>query len=431
MPFSFSITKKLSNGLGRAGEIVTPHGRIRTPAFVAVGTKGTIKALMPGQVKNLGAQIALANTYHLYLQPGDELIARAGGLHEFMHWDGPLMTDSGGFQVLSLGAAMGQSVSKISQSRGVASKGRFANEANHYQENQEESQEEQEGEAEHAISIPKLAHIDEDGVTFTSYIDGSTHRFTPERSMEIQHNLGADIMFAFDECTSPRADYAYQKKAMERTHRWAGRSLARYRELSQDAVLARKNEAGVVYGIVQGGMHDDLRKESARVLGSMPFSGYGIGGSFTKETIGETLRVVNAILPEHAPRHFLGIGEPFDLFTGVEDGADTFDCVAPTRMARNGTLYTHEGRINIFNARYTDDFAPIDPACDCATCAQYTRAYVAHLFRAKEMLAATLASIHNLRFIIRLVDIMRESIIDGSFADFKKDFLARYYLPFD
>lgn len=396
-PVSFKIEKKLS-GLGRAGVLTTPHGVINTPAFVTVGTKATVKALTPEQVADLGAQVVLANTYHLYLEPGDEIVRDAGGFGKFMNWNGPTMTDSGGFQVFSLGMAFGSKVGKLAKVGEVI-----------------EGEEIDKGD-----EAGKLAKIDEDGVTFKSYKDGSEHRFTPERSMEIQHNLGADMFFAFDECTSPAAPYEYQKEAMERTHRWAKRSL----DAHHKNIEATKKQG--LFGVVQGGRHRDLREESARVLGAMDFDGYGIGGSFDKDDMGTAVGWVNAILPEDKPRHLLGIGEPEDLFGAVENGCDLFDCVAPTRTGRNGTLHTRDGKINILNAKFVRDFAPVDDECDCYTCKNYTRAYLAHLFRSNEMLAATLASIHNLRFLIALVEKMREAILDGSFDNFKSKFLKRY-----
>lgn len=397
-PVSFKIEKKLS-GLGRAGVLTTPHGVINTPAFVTVGTKATVKALTPEQVADLGAQVVLANTYHLYLEPGDEIVRDAGGFGKFMNWNGPTMTDSGGFQVFSLGMAFGSKVGKLAKVGEVI-----------------EGEEIDKGD-----EAGKLAKIDEDGVTFKSYKDGSEHRFTPERSMEIQHNLGADMFFAFDECTSPAAPYEYQKEAMERTHRWAKRSLDAHHKNTE----ATQKQG--LFGVVQGGRHRDLREESARVLGAMGFDGYGIGGSFDKDDMGTAVGWVNAILPENKPRHLLGIGEPEDLFGAVENGCDLFDCVAPTRTGRNGTLHTRDGKINILNAKFVRDFAPVDDECDCYTCKNYTRAYLAHLFRSNEMLAATLASIHNLRFLIALVEKMRESILDESFDNFKSEFLKRYY----
>lgn len=387
----FHIEKKLEGTLARAGTLQTPHGVIRTPAFAVVGTKGTVKALLPEQVKGLGAEVVLANTYHLYLQPGHKRVEAAGGLGPFMRWNGPTITDSGGFQVFSLGAAFGEKVSKISKNATVM---------------QEEVEEE----------VGRLAAIDEDGVTFKSHLDGSEHRFTPESSIKIQEALGADIIFAFDECTSPVAPYDYQKEAMERTHRWARRSLD-----------AHKKEGQALFGIVQGGRFRELREESARAIARMDFDGFGIGGSFDKDDMYGVVGWVNRILPEGKPRHLLGIGEPSDLFGGVENGADLFDCVAPTRLARNGTLYTAEGRINILNARFQDDALPLDPGCDCYACRHYSRDYLSHLFRAKEMLAATLASMHNLRFIVRLMGEIRQSVLDGSFVALKEAFLTRYY----
>ncbi|MEK7135975.1 MAG: tRNA guanosine(34) transglycosylase Tgt [Patescibacteria group bacterium] len=396
-PIKFKIDKN-GGGLARAGVISTLHGDILTPAFVVVGTKATVKALVPEQVASLGAQTTLCNTYHLYLQPGDKLVAAAGGLHKFMNWGKPMFTDSGGFQVFSLGAAFGGGgVSKFAK-EGIQNDNTMAIE-----------------------ETAKLAQVDDNGVTFKSHIDGSEHRFTPEKSMEIQHNLGADIIFAFDECTSPQADYNYQKQAMERTHDWAKRSLNYHEQSGKPA------ERQGLFGIVQGGKHRDLREESARVIGGIDgFAGFGIGGSFSKDDLGEALGWVNNILPENKPRHLLGIGEPADLFIGVENGIDTFDCVAPTRMARNGTLYTSAGKINIFNAQYKNDFKSINNSCACYTCQNYTRAYVAHLFRAKEMMAGTLASIHNLFFIVNLVDKIREAIMAGNLPQLKKDFMLNY-----
>jgi len=394
--FRFSIESKIPNALGRAGVIETPHGRIETPAFVVVGTKASVKSLSPEQVKDLGAQVVLANTYHLYLEPGDEQVRNMGGLGKAMHWQGPTMTDSGGFQAFSLGAAFGKKVSKIASGDEVIKEDNIG------------SQEE-----------PALAKITEGGVSFKSYKDGSEHFFTPERSIEIQHNIGADMIFAFDECTSPHASHEYQKEAMNRTHRWAERSLAAHEKLNA-------KEERALFGIVQGGRFEDLRKESAKVIGGMEFNGFGIGGSFDKEDMYTTVRWVNELLPEEKPRHLLGIGEPEDLFGGIENGCDLFDCVAPTRMARNGTLHTKNGRINIFNAPFRNDLGPIDEDCGCYTCKNYTRAYVSHLFRSKEMFAATLGSIHNLYFIVHLVKKIRQSILDGAFPAFKEEFLAGY-----
>ncbi len=390
----FHIQKELKNGRGRVGLIKTTHGEIQTPAFIVVGTKATVKALTVEQVEILGAQAVLANTYHLYLQPGDDLVKKAGGLNSFMKWNGPTYTDSGGFQVFSLGVALDSKVSKVADTSVVMEE---KNEAS-----------------------GKLVEIDEDGITFKSILDGSSHRFTPEKSIEIQHNIGADIIFAFDECTSPHASYEYQKEAMDRTHRWAERSLKYHKSKEESKTQA-------LFGIVQGGRHKDLREESAKIIGAMDFDGFGIGGSFDKEDIYNSVGWVNDILPKGKPRHLLGIGEPVDLFGGIENGIDTFDCVTPTRIARNGALYTRDGRINILNEKFINDFSKIDSECKCYTCINYTRAYISHLFRAKEMLAATLASIHNLYFIVNLVKEIRTSMLEERFDDFKKKFLERYY----
>lgn len=407
--FNFKITKKLPGILARVGEIHTPHGIIHTPSFVTVGTKATVKALTPEQVVDLGAQVVLANTYHLYLEPGDAIVAKHGGFPKMMNWTGPTMTDSGGFQVFSLGAAMGKGVTKVATEEAIEN---YIPEAPDV--------------ADENGGLGKLATIDEDGVTFKSYKDGSVHRFTPERSMEIQWNLGADMIFAFDECTSPMAPYEYQKQAMDRTHRWALRSLTRHNELDGEKIQA-------LLGVVQGGRFEDLRAESAKILAEMTtekgdmFDGFGIGGSFTKKDLGNTLQIVNAILPENKPRHLLGIGEPIDFFLGVENGCDTFDCVAPTRIARNGGLHTKQGKINIKNAEHRESLDAIEPDCGCYTCKSYTRSYLSHLFRSDEMIAGTLASIHNLYFINKLVEDIRQSLINENFYEFKEQFLKNYY----
>ncbi len=410
---SFTETARLTGTLGRAGKITTPHGDIETPAFVTVGTKATVKSLTPEDlIAHVGNQVALANTYHLFLQPGHEIVKEAGGLHAFMRWDKPLMTDSGGFQVFSLGAAFGKGVTKFAKG----------------EEGDVEKDEAIERESrptvyskEIAAAQGRLCVVDEEGVTFTSHIDGSMHRFTAERSIEIQQALGADIIVAFDECTSPTADYEYQKEALERTHRWAKRSIMAHRR-DYDAVKKQG-----IYGVVQGGRHLDLRTESAHEMARLDFDGFGIGGSFSKEDLGESLHVVNEVLPANKPRHLLGIGEPEDIFMGVENGCDTFDCVAPTRIGRTGTIYTHaEGKLDLRKSRFARDFGKPDPACDCYMCRNYTRAYVNHLMRAGEMLGAHLCSIHNLHFIVQLTARIRESIIDGTYHAFKKDFLSRY-----
>ncbi|OGI66959.1 tRNA guanosine(34) transglycosylase Tgt [Candidatus Nomurabacteria bacterium RIFCSPHIGHO2_01_FULL_41_91] len=394
----FKIEKKLENCLGRVGVITTAHGVIQTPAFVPVGTKASVKALTPEQARDLGAEVILANTYHLYLQPGDELVAKAGGLHKFMNWNSPIITDSGGFQVFSLGAAYGKQVSKITK---------ITDSSLLIPERFDDS------------GAPRLAKIGQDGVSFKSHLDGSIHYITPEKSIQIQHNLGADIIFAFDECTSPAEDFRYQTEALERTHNWAKRSLEEHDKLNKKNNIA-------LFGIVQGGRDETLRKKSANFLKSLDFDGFGIGGSFAKEDMQTAVRWVNEILPEEKPRHLLGIGEPEDLFMGIENGVDLFDCVAPTRNARNGSLYTKNGKINIMNAKYKNDFNAVEENCKCYLCANYSRAYLAHLFHGKEILAATLASIHNLYFIINLVKKIRQSILDDNFFEFKKEFLKGY-----
>lgn len=428
--FNFKIEKKLEGKMGRAGVITTAHGEIRTPAFVTVATKATAKALTPELVKAAGAEVVLANTYHLYLQPGDEIVKNAGGLGKFMNWSGPTMTDSGGFQVFSLGAAYGQGIGKVNKKNKEmllpSSRGALA---------------------EWEEAMPRLVQIDSDGVMFRSHLNGDAHYFTPEKSIEIQHNLGADIIFAFDECTSPAESQHYQGQALDRTHRWAKRSLDHHKKLSQQYVSQPdqphfdrpdptpnpyKNgparSAPALFGIVQGGRHENLRKESAEYIGSLDFDGFGIGGSFEKEDMNTAVQWVNEILPEEKPRHLLGIGEPLDLFGAVEKGCDLFDCVIPTRLGRNGTIFTKHGKIHIENAQYVTDYTPIDEGCDCYACKNYTKAYIAHLFRAKEMLAGTLASAHNLHFIIQLVKGMRQAILDGNFDEYKESFVAQYSL---
>ena len=427
--FNFKIEKKLPNALGRVGVITTPHGVIETPSFVVVGTKGTVKSLTPEQLKELGTPVVLANTYHLYLQPGDELVRDAGGLHKFMNWDGPMMTDSGGFQVFSLGVAYGKELSKVVS---VTDPSLLIPERSTAED-----------------GAPRLATVGNDGVSFRSHIDGSLHYITPEKSIEIQHNLGADIIFAFDECTSPTESDRYQDEALSRTHAWAKRSLVEHNKREEEKIKAKKNYKNssiftlkgsdadknfynssllpqALFGIVQGGRSEELRKKSAKIIGEMDFDGFGIGGSFAKEDMSSAVKWVNEELPEDKPRHLLGIGEPEDLFSGVENGVDLFDCVGPTRIARNGTMFTKDGKINILNAKFIKDFSPIDEGCKCNTCTNYTRSYLSHLFRAKEMLGATLASIHNVYFITNLVKEMRQAIIEDRFFDFKNEFLKNY-----
>ena len=433
---SFKIEKKLPGTLARAGQITTPHGVINTPSFVVVGTKATVKSLSPEQLIEDGVQVVLANTYHLYLQPGDDLIREAGGLHKFMNWNGPMMTDSGGFQVFSLGVAYGKELSKVVS---ITDPSLLIPERSSVED-----------------GIPRLATIGNDGVSFRSHIDGSLHYITPEKSIEIQHNLGADIIFAFDECTSPTENNRYQEEALSRTHSWAKRSLEEHKKREEKKILVAEKLLShhshsnlnmtdeifaahvaestfpqpelpqALFGIVQGGRSEELRKKSAKIIGEMDFDGFGIGGSFAKEDMSSAVKWVNEILPEEKPRHLLGIGEPEDLFMGVENGVDLFDCVGPTRIARNGTMFTKYGKINILNAKFVKDFNKIEDDCECYTCKNYTKAYLSHLFRAKEMLGATLASIHNVYFITNLVKKMRQAIMDDKFEKYKKEFLSNY-----
>lgn len=398
----FTIHQEDPNSKARLGEIDTGHGFIHTPAFVSVGTKATVKGLTPEMIRDTGAEVVLANTYHLYLEPGMDIIEKAGGFGSFMDWDGPTMTDSGGFQVFSLGAAFGTSVSKVASGEPIEPDGidRMTGEPL----------------SPHA----KLASIDEEGVTFKSYIDGSEHRFTPERSMEIQWALGADMIFAFDECTSPAATHEYQRAAMDRTHRWADRCIVRHEELDPE-------NKQWLFGVVQGGRFQDLREESARVLASKNFDGFGIGGSFNKDDLAQAVGWVTSILPPEKPRHLLGIGEPLDVLLGITEGIDLFDCVAATRMARTGTLHTPHGRLNILNAVHQKDFSKIQDDCPCVLCTKHSRAYLAHLFRSKEMLGPVLASIHNLTFMHQMMAQAREHLADGTFLEWREEFLKQYY----
>jgi queuine tRNA-ribosyltransferase len=401
--FAYSKKVQLDGALGRTGEITTPHGVIQTPAFIPVGTKATVKAVLPESMGDLGAQALLANAYHLYLQPGPDIVDEAGGLGKFMNWPGPTFTDSGGFQVLSLGVgfkkviAMNEDTFRDDQ---VIAEGK-----------------------------DRLAHVDDDGVTFKSHLDGSIHRFTPEVSIGIQHQLGADIMFAFDECTTLHNTRGYQQKSLERTRLWAKRCLVEHGRLTE---LRSDKPYQALFGVLQGAQYEDLRRKAAKDLSGLDedgitFDGFGLGGALDKEKLGTIVSWLCEELPENKPRHLLGIGEPDDLFVGVENGADTFDCVAPSRQARTSAVFTKDGRVNLTNSKYQRQFSPIDESCDCYTCKHYTAAYLNHLFKAKEMLASTLATIHNERFIVRLVDQMRDAIINGDFYDLKADFLGRFY----
>jgi queuine tRNA-ribosyltransferase len=363
-PFSYTLTA--CQGKARAGIFSTPHGDIPTPIFAPVGTQATVKAVTPAQLEEIGAVLVLSNTYHLYLRPGADLVADFGGLHEFMRWPRPILTDSGGFQVFSLA---------------------------------------------------EMRKIDEDGVTFKSHIDGSTQRLTPEKSIEIQQKLGADIIMAFDECAPPY-DREYNQRAMDRTHRWAERSLK-----------AKTRSDQALFGIVQGGVFPDLRQRSAEHISSLGFPGHAIGGlsvGETKQEMNEMLELVNAVLPHEKPRYLMGVGSPEDLINGIQRGIDIFDCVLPTRLARHQAAMTRTGRLNLMNAVHLNDHHPIEESCACYTCRNFTRAYLRHLIMAKEMLAATLISIHNLYMLLQLVRDARQAIIAGDFDRFAADFLENY-----
>ncbi|MDN5667518.1 MAG: tRNA guanosine(34) transglycosylase Tgt [Renibacterium salmoninarum] len=413
--FSFTVGSRLRDTgsaktddggefLGRTGTISTPHGEIQTPAFVAVGTKATVKAVLPESMKELGAQALLANAYHLYLQPGPDIVDAAGGLGKFMNWAGPTFTDSGGFQVMSLGSGFKKVIDMVNVDQSGA-------------------------DDRVAPGKERLAHIDDDGVWFKSHLDGSKHRFTPEVSLQIQHQLGADVMFAFDELTTLHNSRGYQEEALERTRLWAERCIAEHRRLTE---LREGKPYQALFGVIQGAQYEDLRRKASRDLGGMEidgmqFDGFGLGGALEKENLGTIVRWCCEELPEAKPKHLLGISEPDDIFVAIENGADTFDCVSPTRVARNSAFYTPFGRKNLSNAQYKRDFGPLMDGCDCYTCTHYSRAYIHHLFKAKEMLSATLISIHNERFVVKLVDDARRSIDDGSFFEFKAETLANYY----
>ncbi|MDR1186625.1 MAG: tRNA guanosine(34) transglycosylase Tgt [Bifidobacteriaceae bacterium] len=413
--FGFEVTARLRDAGGRAGVISTPHGSIRTPAFIPVGTAAAVKGATPEQMAALGAQALLANAYHLYLRPGADLVDAAGGLGAFMNWPGPTFTDSGGFQVLSLGAGFKKVLAM--DTVGLANDEVIAKRSQ------------------------RLARVDDDGVTFRSHLDGSQHRFTPEVSMQVQHQLGADIIFAFDECTTLMNTRAYQERSLARTTAWAAHCLAEHVRLTLSRV-GKPYQA--LFGVVQGAQFEDLRRLAARDLVALraegvggtaaargaEFDGYGIGGALQKENLAGIVGWVCSELPESKPRHLLGISEIDDLFAAVAAGADTFDCVAPSRSARHGAVYSADGRYNVTRASYRRDFGPLDPDCDCYTCLGYTRAYVHHLLRARELLGYTLATIHNERFVVRLVDSMRvviESGGDAAFGRLRDEALARYF----
>ncbi len=368
-PFTFTVDATCSETWARAGTIETPHGTIETPVFMPVGTQATVKSVSPEELHATGAQIILSNTYHLMLRPGSDLIASFGGLHSFMHWSGPILTDSGGFQVWSLG---------------------------------------------------HLRKLNEDGVTFKSHLDGSYHTLTPERVMQIETELGADIILPLDICAPYPCPPEEARKAMEWTHRWEERALVAKEKLNPQQTL---------FGIVQGAFEPELRAESARVIGGMPFQGLSIGGLSVgepKAAMWEMLRYVTPELPELKPRHLLGVGSPEDLVMGVGLGMDMFDCVLPTRVARHGGLFTSQGRVSIKTSRFRTMHGPIDEDCDCYTCQHYSAAYVHHLARAEEQLYYRLGSIHNIRFMLRLSRQLRASILAGTYPAFRDEFLARY-----
>lgn len=392
--FHFEITHKIPGKLGRAGVIHTPHGKIKTPAFMTVGTQGYVRFVSSEQLQEIGAQAMLSNGYHLRRK--SYKIAEEGGLSKWSGWHGPTLTDSGGFQVMSLGSGLGKVVS-MDKDRGVTN----------------------------TAHKERLAHVTEQGVNFTDPFDGQPDFIGPEESMQIQCRIGADIHMAFDELTSLADDYDYNVEALARTERWAKRSLDEHMKL-RDTLGYRQS----LYGVLQGGRWEDLRRSTAKKLGEMPFDGYGLGGAFLKEDLSEILRWCNEELPENKPRHLLGLSHPDDILNGAEMGADTFDCVAPTREARHGKIYTKYGDINL--RKFKDSNLLLDEGCDCPTCkAGYTRGELRDLWRSgdgelKSKFYA-LASIHNLRFIIRLTEQIREAIQNDTFTEFKQEFLKNYY----
>ena len=392
----FRITNEASDCLARTGRLTTGHGTVETPAFVGVATRATIKAVEPSALEAIGLQILISNTYHLHLRPGEETIEALGGLHHFSGWSGPMMTDSGGFQVFSLGAGKEQGVGKIASifpDQGRSSSNRR-----------------------HGTSLVRLS---EAGANFRSIVDGSPQMFTPESVIQIQRKIGADVILPLDECTSPLHDTDYTKQAMERTHRWAQRALSAFHLLRDDPTFP--NPDAVLFGIVQGGAYRDLRVQSARFISSLGFPGFAIGGSLGRSK-DEMLRVLDwttPCLPSDRPRHLLGIGEIDDIFAAVERGIDTFDCAAPTRLARNGTVFVRGAprqRINLRNARFAADNRPIEPGCDCPTCQSHSRAYLRHLCRSGEFSFYRLATLHNLRFLVRMMREIREAIARDRFA---------------
>ena len=365
----YELIKTCKQTGARLGRLHTPHGVIETPIFTPVGTQATVKAMTPEELKEIGSQIILSNTYHLYMRPGHDLIERAGGLHKFMNWDKPILTDSGGFQVFSLGP---------------------------------------------------LRKIKEEGVEFRSHLDGSKHFLSPEKATEIQNALGSDIIMAFDECAPYPADRQYVKNSLERTTRWLERCKAAHKYPEKQAL----------FGIVQGGMYKELREQSAKEITAIDLPGYAIGGLSVgepKDMMYEVLDYTVPLLPEDKPRYLMGVGSPDDLLEGVLRGIDMFDCVLPTRIARNGTAMTSQGKVVVRNASYAEDFTSLDPECDCYTCKNYTKAYLRHLIKCNEILGARLLTIHNLHFLLKMMENVREAIKEDRLLDYKKDFFEKYY----
>ncbi len=365
--FRFEIVARCPTTQARAGVVHTPHGEIPTPVFAPVGTQASVKAVAPRDLEELGASLIMVNSYHLYLRPGADVVAGLGGLHAFMGWPHPLMTDSGGFQIFSL---------------------------------------------------EDLRSVSDEGVHFRSHLDGSEHLLTPEKAMAIQEQIGADIIMALDVCMPGDSSYEENVASLARTNHWARRCLAAH---------SRRDQA--LYGIVQGGTHEDLRQESARVISRMGFPGYAIGGLSVgepKPVMHRMLDVQVPLLPDGAPRHLLGVGAPDDLFEGVARGIDSFDCVLPTRLARNGAALTHAGRINLRNARYADDASPIEVGCGCYCCHHFSRAYLRHLVKAGEILGLHLLTVHNLHFMLSLMQRIRRALLDGNFASLREQFLSQY-----
>lgn len=364
----YELIKECKQSGARLGRLHTPHGVIETPIFMPVGTQATVKTMTPDELKEIEAQIILSNTYHLYMRPGEKLVEKAGGLHKFMNWDKPILTDSGGFQVFSLS---------------------------------------------------ELRDIKEEGVTFRSHIDGSKHFISPEKAIEIENALGADIIMAFDECLPYPCDYNYAKDSLHRTLRWA--------ERCKEAHKNTENQA--LFGIIQGGMYKDLREEAAREMVKMDFPGYAVGGlsiGEPKPIMYEVLDWTTHLMPKDKPRYLMGVGSPDALIEGAIRGIDMFDCVLPTRVARNGTTFTSKGKVVVRNAEYAEDFRPLDDECDCYACKNYSRAYIRHLFKAQEILGPRLTTIHNLRFLINLMKQVRQAIMDDRLLDFRDEFFEKY-----